>query len=249
MALEAVQASSRNSIEPNSGPRISFSADFLDETNFISINPHSQNEEMKAKKEKDKARVADFEFLSSKVSSHAMLTADELFFEGKLLPFWQMQHSEKLKQISLRKTKDTEEEEDDDDDGEVVRVEEVINKDESSSMSWFVDDDPSPRPPKCTVLWKELLRLKKQRASSLSPSSSSSSSSSSSLADIAASEEGKQGSRNRDNKHVKRIKKGLERTRSASIRIRPMINVPICTQVKSSALPPLFPLKKGRLER
>ncbi|KAE8717607.1 Pentatricopeptide repeat (PPR) superfamily protein [Hibiscus syriacus] len=241
MAMEAVQASSRNSTEPNSSPRISFSTDFLDETNFISINPYSQNEEMD-EEEKDKARVADFEFLSSKVSSHAMLTADELFFEGKLLPFWQKQHSEKLKQISLRKSK---EEEDEDDNGGMV--EEVINKDESSKVSWFVDDDPSPRPPKCTVLWKELLRLKKQRASSLSPSSSSSSSSS--LDDVAASVEGKQGSGNRDNNHVKRIKKGLERTRSASIRIRPMINVPICTQVKSSALPPLFPLRKGRLER
>ncbi|KAE8728136.1 Pentatricopeptide repeat (PPR) superfamily protein [Hibiscus syriacus] len=185
MAMEAVQASSRNSTEPNSSPRISFSADFLDETNFISINPHSQDEEMDAE-EKDKARAADFEFLSSK-----------------------KHHSEKLKQISIRKNK----EEDDEDDGGMV-VEEVINKDESSRVSWFVDDDPSPRPPKCTVLWKELLRLKKQRASSLSPSSSSSStsSSSSSLADAAASEEGKQGSRNRDDNHVKRIKKGLERT-------------------------------------
>ncbi|GMI96004.1 hypothetical protein like AT3G05980 [Hibiscus trionum] len=228
MALEAVQASSRNIIDPNSSPRISFSADFLDETNFISINPDSLNEEMDAEKEKDKARVAEFEFLSSKVSSHSMLSADELFFEGKLLPFWQMQHSEKLKQISLRKTKD-------DDGGEVV--EEVINKDGSNRVSWFVDDDPSPRPPKCTVLWKELLRLKKQRASSLSPPSSSSS-----LVDIATSEEGK-------HKHVKRIKKGLERTSSASIRIRPMIYVPICTQVKSSALPPLFPLKKGQQQK
>ncbi|XP_022722101.1 uncharacterized protein LOC111279364 [Durio zibethinus] len=241
MALEAVQATSRTTIEPISSPGISFSADFLDENNFISINPLSQNEgkeREKDQKEKDKARVAEFEFLSSNVSSHAMLTADELFFEGKLLPFWQMQHSEKLNKISL-KTKDSEEEEE----------EEVINKEESR-VNCFVDDDPSPRPPKCTVLWKELLRLKKQRqhASSLSPSSSSSStsSSSSSLADIVTAEEaGKEGS---GNKHVKRIKKGLERTRSASIRIRPMINVPICTQVKSSALPPLFPLKKGRLE-
>ncbi|XVF38172.1 hypothetical protein REPUB_Repub20aG0077500 [Reevesia pubescens] len=241
MALEAVQATSRTTIEPISSPRISFSADFLDENNFISINPHSKNEEKEQKKVqkeikgKDKARVAEFEFLSNNVSSHAMLTADELFFEGKLLPFWQMHHSEKLNKINL-KTKDAEEEE-----------EEVVKKDESR-VSWFVDDDPSPRPPKCTVLWKELLRLKKQRASSLSPSSSSSStsSSSSSLSDIATAEEGKEGSgRNRD-KHVKRIKKGLERTRSASIRIRPMINVPICTQMKNSALPPLFPLKKGR---
>ncbi|XP_022760873.1 histone-lysine N-methyltransferase SETD1A-like [Durio zibethinus] len=246
MALEAVQSTSRKTIEPTSSPRISFSADFLDENTFISINPHSQNEEEEAEKdqkeikEKDKARVAEFEFLSSNVSSHAMLTADELFFEGKLLPCWQMQHSEKLKKINL-KTKDAEQEEEEE--------EEIANKEESR-VSWFVDDDPSPRPPKCTVLWKELLRLKKQRASSLSPSSSSSStsSSSSSLADIATADEGKEGSGDRD-KHVKRIKKGLERTRSASIRIRPMINVPICTQVKSSALPPLFPLKKGRLER
>ncbi|XWS13603.1 hypothetical protein CRYUN_Cryun36dG0052100 [Craigia yunnanensis] len=241
MALEAVQATSRTTIEPISSPRISFSADFLDENNFISIHPHSQNAEkeqekyQKEIKEKDKARVAEFEFLSSNVSSHAMLTADELFFEGKLLPFWQMQHSETLNKISL-KTKDAEEE--------------VINKE--SRVSWFVDDDPSPRPPKCTVLWKELLRLKKPRASSLSPSSSSSStsSSSSSLADMVTSEDaGKEGSGNNRDKHVKRIKKGLQRTRSASIRIRPMINVPICTQVKSSALPPLFPLKKGRLDR
>ncbi|PPR86385.1 hypothetical protein GOBAR_AA34301 [Gossypium barbadense] len=222
MAMEAVQASSRNSMETNSRPRISFSADFLDETNFISINPHSQTGD--ADKDKDKTAaarvaVADFEFLSS---------------NGNCFPFWQMHHSEKLKQINLRKESGGDGEGDDDDDER-----EVVENEESSRVSWFVDDDPSPRPPKCTVLWKELLRLKKQRAtSSLSPSSSS-------LADVA--EEGKQGSGNRDNKHVKRIKKGLERTRSASIRIRPMINVPICTQVKSSALPPLFPLKKGRI--
>ncbi|XWS54008.1 hypothetical protein CRYUN_Cryun10bG0050800 [Craigia yunnanensis] len=159
MALEAVQETSRTTIEPISSPRISFSADFLDEANFISIDPHSPNEEKEAEKEKEmkekgKGRAAEFEFLSSNVSSHAMLTADELFFEGKLLPFWQMQHSEKLNKISL-KTKDAVEEEE----------EEVVNKEESR-VSWFVDDDPSPRPPKCTVLWKELLRLKKQRASS-----------------------------------------------------------------------------------
>ncbi|XP_022748956.1 uncharacterized protein LOC111298500 [Durio zibethinus] len=231
MALEAIQKTSRTTIELEliSSPRISFSADFLDETNFISINPHSQNEEKEPEKEKEikgkgKARAAEFEFLSSNESSHAMLTADELFFEGKLLPFWQMQHSEKLNKISL-KTKDAVKEEE----------EEMINKEESR-VSWLIDDDPSPRPPKCTVLWKELLRVKKQRASS------------SSSPDDIATAEGKEESRNRD-RHVKRTNKGLERTRSASIRIRPIINVPICTQLKNSALPPLFPLKKGRLER
>lgn len=234
VSLETVQTNSR-SIEPTSSPRISFSAEFLDEKNFISISPNSLLVEKGEGMEIEKARNGDFEFLSSNASSHPMLTADELFFEGKLLPFWQMQHSEKLNKISL-KAKDEEEEE--------------VNKEESTRVNWFVDDDPSPRPPKCTVLWKELLRLKKQRASSLSPSSSSSSSSSSacSLADVATKDEGKGASGNRE-KHVKRIKKGLERTRSASIRIRPMINVPICTQMKNSALPPLFPLRKGRLER
>ncbi|KAH7573742.1 hypothetical protein ACOSP7_007589 [Xanthoceras sorbifolium] len=253
VSVEIVQASSdqqtKNNrsviIEPTASPRISFSADFLDESNFISISPHGR-EERDQEKERGKARAAaDFEFLSNNnnVSNQTMLTADELFFEGKLLPFWQMQHStEKLNKISL-KCKDSKEEEE----MEVIRS---STKEEPRVSSWFVDDDPSPRPPKCTVLWKELLRLKKQRASSLSPSSSSSStsSSSSSLADIVTTEEGKRGSGHRE-KHVKRIKKGLERTRSASIRIRPMVNVPICTQVKSSALPPLFPLKKGRLER
>ncbi|KAJ6911026.1 hypothetical protein NC652_021615 [Populus alba x Populus x berolinensis] len=232
VSLESVQATSR-SIDQPSSPRISFSAEFLDDKNFISISPSPQVEKDK-ETEREKARNAEFEFLSSKMSSQTMLTADELFYEGRLLPFRQMQHSEKLNKVSL-KTKNAEEEEE-------------VSKEEP--RVWFVDDDPSPRPPKCTVLWKELLRLKKQRASSLSPSSSSSStsSSSSSLADIATKEEGKRGSGNGE-KHVKRIKKGLERTRSASMRIRPMINVPICTQMKSSALPPLFPLKKGRLER
>ncbi|KAB5537806.1 hypothetical protein DKX38_015339 [Salix brachista] len=229
VSLEIVQATAR-SIEPPSSPRISLSADLLDDKNLVSMSPNPQAEKDR-EAEREKARNAEFEFLSSKMSSQTMLTADELFFEGRLLPFWQMQHSEKLNKISL-KTKEAE---------EVIKEEPRV---------WFVDDDPSPRPPNCIVLWKELLRLKKQRASSLSPSSSSSStsSSSSSLSDIVAEEEGKRGSRNVE-KHVKRIKKGLERTRTASIRIRPMINVPICTPVKSRALPPLFPLTKGRLER
>lgn len=242
---ETLQPTSKT-IDSPSSPRISFSAEFLDDNDFISITPHSPDGMIDLEMEREKSRNAEFEFLSTNVSSHTMLTADELFFEGKLLPFWQMQHSEKLKKISL-KTKDAEGEEEEEE--EVEEEKEGISKEENR-VNWFVDEDPSPRPPKCTVLWKELLRLKKQRASSLSPSSSSSStsSSSSSLADAVNAEEGKNGSGNRE-KHVKRIKKGLERTRSASIRIRPMVNVPICTQMKSPALPPLFPLKKGRLER
>lgn len=226
---------------PLIGPRISFSADGGD---FICINgPVLCKELEKEVVVKGSVKVADFEFLSENVSPQRMLTADELFSEGKLLPFWQVKQTEKLKNVNLKTNEDQEEEEE----KRKVEVMMTKNKDqESNRVSWFIDEDPSPRPPKCTVLWKELLRLKKQRntssgrtVSSLSPSSSTSSSSS--LEDAAKKEEEK-----------KRGKKGLERTRSASMRIRPMIHVPICTPSKSSVpLPPLFPLslKKNRVEK
>ncbi|CAN1129344.1 hypothetical protein LINPERPRIM_LOCUS17388 [Linum perenne] len=241
-------AATRSTLDQISSPRISFSSEFLDDNNFISITPNHHND----KDTKAAAGDNQFEFLSSggepKAGHARMLTADELFFEGKLLPFWQMQQSERLNKITL-KCKEGGGGEDEITAGGGTRMRKAMRE-----VNWFVDDDPSPRPPKCTVLWKELLRLKKQRpVSSLSPSSSSSStsSSSSSLGDVATKEEGKEKKGNQ----VKRPKKGLERTRSTNIRIRPMINVPICSQMKSSshhhsALPPFFPLKKGRvLER
>ncbi|CAN4097678.1 unnamed protein product [Withania somnifera] len=220
------------SVEPNSSPRISFSADFLDEKNFISITPNSQAE----KKREKELNAAEFEFLSSNFTSGTMTTADELIFEGKLLPYWQIttHHAEKLNKISL-KTEHAEEQ---------VNEKQGNSKDESRPVNWFIDEDPSPRPPTCTVLWKELLRLKKQkqRPSSLSPSSSSSSSSSSNNSEVSPTDESKE-------KHVDKIKKRLERSKSATIRVRPLINVPICTQGKNNAIPPIFPLKKGRVER
>ncbi|KAL8105146.1 uncharacterized protein LOC141678375 [Apium graveolens] len=237
---EAIQANSR-SIEPISSPRISFSADLLDDDDddddFITINPNSLvNKDQD--KQREKARNIDFEFLS--IDNETMLSADELLFDGKLLPFWQTQQSEKLKSISL-KTEHSEE----------ATKHQVVNNAESR-VTWLPDEDPSPRPPTCTVLWKELLRLRKQHASTLSPSSSSSSSTSSSSSlrslDLPSIEEGKEGSENKD-KHAKRIKKGLERTRSASIRIRPVVNVPICTQGKSNALPPRFSFRKAKPEK
>ncbi|KAI3715459.1 hypothetical protein L6452_22441 [Arctium lappa] len=217
------------------GPRISFSADFLDDANFICITPQDKEKE----KEKEKTRAGEFEFLSGNISSPAtMLTADELFFEGKLLPFGQ---KEKLNKISIKS----------DDQKEIAK--EVVIDHESNRMSWFIDEDPSPRPPKCTVLWKELLRLKKQRASSLSPSSSTSSSSSSSSSNSIDHEDSTKKEKEKE-KHQqqvsKRIKKGLERTRSSGIKIRPMINLPICSQGgRSNSLPPLFSLRKGMLDR
>ncbi|XP_059649662.1 uncharacterized protein LOC132295386 [Cornus florida] len=211
-------------IEPTSSPRISFSTDFFDEEDFISIKLSSQTER-EHEKAPEKTCNNEFEFVCSNFTSQtAIRTADELFSQGKLLPFRQTQHSEKPNKTSLK----------------MGGVEEKEVKKEESKVSWFMDDDPSPRPPKCTVLWKELLRLKKQRASSssLSPPSSSSSSS-------------RKEASGRREKHVNRIKNGLvdrTRTRSATVRIRPLINMPFCTQGKKNALPPLFSLKKGRLE-
>ncbi|CAH8288679.1 unnamed protein product [Eruca vesicaria subsp. sativa] len=221
---------------PPSGPRISFSADLSSsdsEGDYISINPKNLlPRRQEQEKDKNSSKAGDFEFLSN---TQTMLTADELFSEGKFLPFRQVKHSEKLQNVTL-KTKQEEEE----------RKEEKEQENNNNRGSWFLDDDPSPRPPKCTVLWKELLRLKKQRsntkASSLSPSSSSSStsSSSSSIGDAVKKEE--------KEKEGKRGKKGLERTRSLSMRIRPMIHVPVCTP---PCKPPLFPLRlqKNRVER
>ncbi|XP_047322174.1 uncharacterized protein LOC124926053 [Impatiens glandulifera] len=204
--LEVVEAPPGTTVSP----RISFSADFLNDcNNFITINPESCLAE---KEIKQRSRNPDFEFLSGDLTSHLTIsTADELFFEGKLLPFWDNRQIEKQGKMGMEeKNVGVEKEEEED----VV----VVKKVEESRMNWFVDDDPSPRPPKCTVLWKELLRLKKQRAPTyLSPSPSSSS---------------------------EKTTKGLERNRSGTLRIRPMVNVPISTHGKSNTLPSLFPQKQ-----
>ncbi|KAL6535317.1 hypothetical protein OROMI_026691 [Orobanche minor] len=233
-------------VEPISGPRISFSSEFLNENDFISICPNREREGTSEREIKPaNPRNPDFEFLSGNLTN--MMTADELFCEGKLLPFWQTHHEEKLNKITLKTTDENAENGPEDKD--------LAGDDHRRRMSWFLDDDPSPRPPKCTVLWKELLRLKKQRASTLSPSSSSSSSSSSSYSGGSSAEipsgDGRKKMVGSKEKVGNRAKKGLERTRSGtSIKIRPMVNVPICTQGKNSSLPPLFSLRirRGRLD-
>ncbi|KAL8486367.1 hypothetical protein ACS0TY_023167 [Phlomoides rotata] len=223
---EPLQATAKCGVEPISSPRISFSSEFLDENNFISICPKRDVGE----REKS-GRNVDFEFLSGGSTTSNMMSADELFCEGKLLP---SRHVEKL--ATLKTTAEV---------AAPTEIETSTNHDQDRRISWFLDDDPSPRPPTCTVLWKELLRLKKQRPSTLSSLSSSSSSSSS---ENSSTDERKKGGGER-NKVANKVKKGLERTKSASIRIRPMINVPICT-TRNASLPPLFSLRRssGRLE-
>ncbi|KAJ4886100.1 Uncharacterized protein Rs2_25848 [Raphanus sativus] len=230
--LEAV---SKTESPPLIGPRISFS----DGGDFFCISPVTCKE-LEKEVVKGSVKVSDFEFFSENASPQRMHTADELFSEGKLIPFWQEKHSEKLKNVNLR----TNEEEEENRKVEVMKKnQDHENNNNRNRVSWLIDEDPSPRPPKCTVLWKELLRLKKQRSSRSSLSPSSSTSSSSSLEEAAAKREEKEG---------KRGKKGLERTRSTSMRIRPMMHVPVCTPSKSSVpLRPLFPLalRKNRVEK
>ncbi|XP_010547501.1 PREDICTED: uncharacterized protein LOC104819222 [Tarenaya hassleriana] len=61
-------------------PRISFSNDFAD------ISPQKNNS---TRTKASSSPSSDFEF---SVTNNAMMTADELFFKGKLLPFKQTNH-------------------------------------------------------------------------------------------------------------------------------------------------------------
>ncbi|KAF7806842.1 mental retardation GTPase activating protein-like protein 4 [Senna tora] len=148
VSLEPLQGT----IDAASSPRISFSADqFSDDSNFICITPKShyggdtENQNERSAMNNNNNNNAEFEFLSG--TSSTLLSADELFFEGKLLPFWQMQHSEKLQKISL-KAKEEEDEDDDDDEDEDEEVKKKMKKEEETRVNWFLDEDPSPRPPK-----------------------------------------------------------------------------------------------------
>ncbi|XP_042023534.1 uncharacterized protein LOC121770822 [Salvia splendens] len=220
MLPEEALRSLSDSDETGSSSRISFSSEFLDESNFITICPSPRAER------EERWPGVDFEFLSGNLTS--MIAADELFSDGKFLPFRPIHHAGngiRLKPDCL--------------DEALVRAEHG-EKDREARMAWLLDDDPSPRPPKCTVLWKELLRLKKQRPSTLSPSNSSSSSSSSSSSRTSVAKVRGEAVGNSE-KSSNKLKKG-----SFSIRIRPVLNVPICIQAKNAALPPLFSSRKGR---
>ncbi|KAL7081059.1 hypothetical protein ACP275_14G016600 [Erythranthe tilingii] len=264
VSQEALQSTcgAAAAVEPTiSGPRISFSTEFLDENDFISICPNRHPPEKKPENRTAARNGPEFEFLSGNSAASNMTTADELFSEGKMLPFWQTHH-QYSSETTLNKLKtDTTHNSATAQAGGGAAADKS-STDQDRRISWFLDDDPSPRPPKCTVLWKELLRLRKQRPSTLSPSSSSSSSSSSrsAIADNISTADNELRKINNKNNNSREkvinvssssrsssVKKGVERTRSTggsnSIRIRPVVNVPICTQVKSSSLPPLFPIR------
>ncbi|KAK4755687.1 hypothetical protein SAY87_009444 [Trapa incisa] len=272
VSLEITQSISRSTGSASATPRISFSADHGNGNDgnstsssaaFISIS--SGTPKLTALKNLERATLEwpdtdkpEFEFLAANSSLACnILTADELFSEGKLLPFWQAHHSSYRSAFSdtaggtMTGHEEVEE--------EVEKGRRVAGRavDECGAgrpgPGWSMDDDLSPRPPKCTVLWKELLRLRNRPipASKVVGQSHE-------MREAASGGGSIGGSGDRDKADmIKRVKKGLERTRSASLHIRPMINVPICSTAKGSTInsssyalrPPLFPTKKWRLER
>ncbi|CAA0812269.1 Unknown protein [Striga hermonthica] len=193
VSLKIHQPASNPITEQPLSPRTSFSSDFFNDRDFISICPNPMWDE--AYSEWD---MIEFEFLS--VS--------------------QPKPADGLGKATRPITRET--------------------------INWLPEDDPSPRPPKCTILWKELLNLKKSRTTSAPPFSMPSSFSKSSSSPRASLSDHADNVKDKSKVIKRKEKKGKERM---SIRIRPILNVPICSQAKSIAFSPVFPVRKGRLER
>ncbi|CAL5369505.1 unnamed protein product [Camellia sinensis] len=105
-------------------PRISFSNDFAESN-------HSHHQQF-IKPRETPPPSSDFEF---SVSNHSMMSADELFFKGRLLPFKDSCSNQLQKPTTLR--------------------EELMVDDEED------DHEFSLRPPKGSTRWKGILGLKK----------------------------------------------------------------------------------------
>lgn len=125
-------------------PRISFSQDLIDGDELSSINvPRDHNAELKV----DGEDGSDFEFIvlntGGTSNKHKMLSADELFFQGRMLCL------DQIHRMSLDDEKEKASQ-------EIKQLGRIDPR--------YVDDDPSPRPPKCIGgRWRELLRLKRQQ--------------------------------------------------------------------------------------
>ncbi|XP_073128259.1 uncharacterized protein [Henckelia pumila] len=130
-------------------PRISFSNDFLESSSSHSQS-HSQSQSQSQSRinnirpsppvaaYRDAPVSSDFEF---SVSNHSMMSADELFFKGRLLPF---------KEINKSTTTTT------------LRDELLLHNDEENDQ----DNFSLQRPPKNPTRWKGFLGLKKSHLGS-----------------------------------------------------------------------------------
>ncbi|XP_077213768.1 uncharacterized protein LOC143848661 [Tasmannia lanceolata] len=107
---------------PPMSPRISFSNDFiLDDHHMI-------------KHERSTAQPSDSSDFEFSVTNYSMITADELFSKGRLLPLKE-NCTTQFQKMTLR--------------------DELMNEDDGD------DDVSSSRPPKSPIRWKEFLGLKK----------------------------------------------------------------------------------------
>jgi len=109
---------------PPMSPRISFSNDFVDSQQIMKQERSSRETPVST----------DFEF---SVTNYSMMSADELFFKGRLLPFKDNGSNQ------MQRT---------------IRDELLVDDDEG--------DEVSPRPPKGSTRWKGLLGLKRSHIGS-----------------------------------------------------------------------------------
>ncbi|XP_074561176.1 uncharacterized protein LOC141817427 [Curcuma longa] len=120
---------------PMASPRISFSSDFLMEVPTARAPAGSPPD-------------PNFEFL---VGSHPMITADQLFSKGRLLPLRDPYMAGSSGRGGLTTLRD-----------------ELRDKDDAGSASAAASGYGRERPPKgASIKWKELLGLKKSRGSAL----------------------------------------------------------------------------------
>ncbi|KAF2283705.1 hypothetical protein GH714_014302 [Hevea brasiliensis] len=109
---------------PPMSPRISFSNDFVDSQQIIKQERSSRSE----------APVStDFEF---SVSNYSMMSADELFFKGRLLPFKDNGNNNQMQRT--------------------IRDELLVDDDDD-----YYEDEVSLRPHKGSTRWKGILGLKR----------------------------------------------------------------------------------------
>ncbi|XP_058228427.1 uncharacterized protein LOC131336564 [Rhododendron vialii] len=118
---------------PCSSPRISFSNDFAESNHH---HHHHHHHHHKPRSDHPPPPPSDFEF--SSVSNHSMMSADELFSKGRLLPF--------KKPTTLREELLTGDDDDDDDGGFSLR--------------------PPKGSGSGSTRWKEILGLKKSHIGS-----------------------------------------------------------------------------------
>ncbi|KAK4416205.1 hypothetical protein Salat_2446000 [Sesamum alatum] len=133
--LEMYNQNSEHKGAPPISPRISFSNDFADSSHSHSHSAHSRSAY------RDAPVSSDFEF---SVSNYSMMSADELFFKGRLLPLKESSScSSSSKTTTLR--------------------DELLQNEEDES------DDFSLRPPKNPTRWRGFLGLRKSHIGSKKP--------------------------------------------------------------------------------